>query len=318
MIICDRLSKHFGTLKAIHDLSLEIPDGQVFGLLGPNGAGKTTTMRMLACLLYPTLGSASIDDIEIGSKEDNLKIRSMIGLLPETPGLYETLGAYKNLDYYAQFYNVPKARRQENIRDILTNLELWERRDEPVGGFSKGMKQKLAIARALVHEPKYIFLDEPTASLDPKASKMVRDYILKLKSEGKTILINTHNLAEAERICNQVALLKNRLISVGKPRDLARGLFSRKIKITLDKTPEGLHKKILDLNFISVASIESGELVLDVKDPEKNNQRIIDWLNKKGLRIQFIAEDDYSLEDVYLKLIDQADSGIAIGAGGGK
>ena len=303
MIVCDRLTKFFGKIRAIQDLSLRIPEGQIFGLLGPNGAGKTTTMRMLACLIKPTYGRANIDGIEIGPENNNLKIRSKIGLLPETPGLYETLGAYKNLDYYAQLYGVPKNKREENIKKILTNLELWDRRNDLAGSFSKGMKQKLAIARALIHEPKFIFLDEPTASLDPKAAKTVRDYILELKTKGITILINTHNLGEAEKICSQVALIKNHLIKTGNPRELARGLFARSIRINLDQLPETLPKKILELDFVTKARIENNQLVLDVKDPEENNNKIIAWLTQKSLKVQFVSEEEYSLEDVYLKLM---------------
>jgi ABC-2 type transport system ATP-binding protein len=308
MIVCDHLTKYFGNVKAIQDLTLKIPDGQVFGLLGPNGAGKTTTMRMLACLIRPTFGGASVDGLIIGPELNNLKIRSMIGLLPETPGLYNTLGAFKNLDYFAQLYNVPKQKREKNIQKILTDLELEDRQSEPVGGFSKGMKQKLAIARALIHEPKYIFLDEPTASLDPKSAKTVRDYILELKSKGKTILINTHNLDEAEKICNQVALIKNKLIKVGTPRDLARGLFARAIRITLEKIPNSLLGEISSLGIVSNARIENNQLILNVDDPKKDNNKIINWLIQKGVKIQFVSEDEYSLEDVYLKLIDEEET----------
>ena len=177
------------------------------------------------------------------------KIRCMIGLLPEVPGLYETLGAYKNLDYYAQFYNISKEQREKSIKTTLTNLDLWDRRSEPVGGFSKGMKQKIAIARALIHNPKYIFLDEPTASLDPAAAKMVREYILELKSQGNTILINTHNLSEAERICDTVALVKNKTVKIGNPKTLARGLFSRTISIVMQKIPPSLLKDISSSRF---------------------------------------------------------------------
>jgi ABC-2 type transport system ATP-binding protein len=271
-------------------------------------------------LISPTAGTATIDGLRLGSIENNLKIRSKIGLLPETPGLYDTLGAYKNLDYYAQFYNIPKSKRQENIKTILTNLELWDRRTEPVGGFSKGMKQKIAIARALIHEPKYVFLDEPTASLDPKASKMVRNYILDLKSKGNTILINTHNLNEAERICDQVAVIRNRLLRVGKPRELARGLFHRKVKISLNTVPQGLHKEILQFDFVKVASTDNKKLILDLNDPEKNNPKLIAWLMKKGLKVQFISEDEYTLEDAYLKLMDEQPSSIEmarVNGGGG-
>jgi ABC-2 type transport system ATP-binding protein len=231
----------------------------------------------------------------------------MIGLLPEVPGLYETLGAYKNLDYFAQFYGVAKQKRGEAIKETLTNLGLWDRRDEPVGGFSKGMKQKIAIARALVHDPKYIFLDEPTASLDPAASKMVREFILELKSRGDTILINTHNLAEAERICDTVALVKNRVVKVGNPKELARGLFARTICITLQTIPSSLLKDISSLEFVSQARVSGNQLFLNVRNPEEDNPLVLSWLVKQGLQVQFVSEEEHSLEDVYLKLIGERD-----------
>ncbi len=306
MITCERLTKTFESITAIQDLSITIPDGCIFGLLGPNGAGKTTTMRMLSCLIQPTSGKAAIDSYEIGKKEDVQNIRRMIGLLPEVPGLYETLGAYKNLDFFGQLYDVPKKQREESIQKTLTNLDLWDRRHEPVGGFSKGMKQKIAIARALIHDPKYIFLDEPTASLDPMAAKIVREYILELKKKGNTILINTHNLSEAERICDSVALVKNRLVKVGNPKNLAKGLFTRTISITLKQIPSTLSKDIESLPLVSQAHTHGDKLFLNVKNPEEDNPKIINWLLKQGLQIQFISEEEHSLEEVYMKLIEEA------------
>jgi len=306
MIICEGLTKTFGSITAIQDFSIEIPDGRIFGLLGPNGAGKTTTMRMLSCLIQPTSGKAYIDTFEIGIKEDARKIRCIIGLLPEVPGLYETLGAYKNLDYYAQFYNISKEQREKSIKATLANLDLWDRRSEPVGGFSKGMKQKIAIARALIHNPKYIFLDEPTASLDPAAAKMVREYIFELKSQGNTILINTHNLSEAERICDTVALVKNKTIKIGNPKTLARGLFSRTISIVMQKIPPSLLKDLSCLDFISQAQVNGNQLILNVRNPEEDNPQVVSWLMKQGLQIQFVTEKEHSLEDVYLKLIEDS------------
>ena len=230
---------------------------------------------------------------------------SIIGLLPEVPGLYETLGAYKNLDYYAQFYGISKIQREKSIKTTLTNLGLWDRRNEPVGGFSKGMKQKIAIARALIHNPKYIFLDEPTASLDPAAAKMVREYILELKSQGDTILINTHNLSEAERICDTVALVKNKTVKIGNPKELARGLFARRISITLQRIPPSLLKDISSLDFISQEQVNGNQLILNVRNPEEDNPRVISWLIQQGLQVQFVTEEEHSLEDVYLKLIEE-------------
>jgi ABC-2 type transport system ATP-binding protein len=306
MIICEGLTKTFGPVTAIQDFSLEIPDGCIFGLLGPNGAGKTTTMRMLSCLIQPTSGKAHIDSYEIGKQGDAQKIRGMIGLLPEVPGLYETLGAYKNLDYYGQLYGISKQQREESIRTTLTNLDLWDRRNEAVGGFSKGMKQKIAIARALIHNPNYIFLDEPTASLDPMAAKIVREYILEMKKQGKTILINTHNLSEAERICDTVALVKNRTVKIGNPKNLARGLFTRTISITMQNIPSTLLKDIESLSLVSQAQVKGNQLILQVRNPEADNPQVLSWLLTQGLQVQFVSEEEHSLEDVYLKLIEEA------------
>jgi ABC-2 type transport system ATP-binding protein len=303
MITCTGLSKHFGSVKAIDNLTLEIPTGQIFGLLGPNGAGKTTTMRMLCCLIRPTSGTAHIDDLDVTNPSDAHKIRSMIGFLPEVPGLYETLGAYQNLDYYAQFYNVPKTQREQSIKKSLEDLGLWDRRNDPVGGFSKGMKQKIAIARAFIHNPRYVFLDEPTASLDPQASKTVRDYILDLKAHGITVIINTHNLTEAERICDQVALIKNTLIRVGNPKTLERTIFARTINITLTTIPPDLEHTITRLPGVSLKKIEGNQLSLDVKDPTTDNPRIITWLIQQGLKVEYVTEEEHTLEDVYLKLL---------------
>ena len=306
MITCESLTKKFGSITAIQEFTLEIPDGCIFGLLGPNGAGKTTTMRMLSCLIQPTSGTAHIDSYDIRDKMDVQNIRRIIGLLPEVPGLYETLGAYQNLDFYGQFYGIPKQKREESIQTTLTELGLWDRRNEPVGDFSKGMKQKVAIARALTHDPKYIFLDEPTAGLDPAASKIVREYILELKKQGNTILINTHNLAEAERICDTVAMVKNKIVRVGNPKKLAQGLFARIIRITLNKIPASLLTEISSLKYVSKAQVNGNQLILNVSDPEQENPQVISWLIQHGLQVQFVSEEEYSLEDAYLKLIGEA------------
>ncbi|MEM0467370.1 MAG: ABC transporter ATP-binding protein [Candidatus Thermoplasmatota archaeon] len=304
MIRCNNLTKQFGNITAIENFTVSIPDGVIFGLLGPNGAGKTTTMRLMSCLLRPTKGTVQID--EYAAEQDAMKIRQMIGLLPEVPGLYETLGAYKNLEYYAQLYGIEKQKREETIKSLLSNLGLWDRRNEPVSGFSKGMKQKIAIARALVHEPRYLFLDEPTASLDPEAAKTVREYIVQLKSQGKTIVINTHNLSEVERICDTVAFVKNRVIKVGNPKRLAQGLFSRTVRVTTTaRLTDSLRAKVQNINGIRFDAVSGNTLVFTVQNPEEENPRIIEALQRYGIPIVFIAEEEPSLEDVYLKLIKE-------------
>jgi ABC-2 type transport system ATP-binding protein len=182
------------------DLTLRVDGGEVFGFLGPNGAGKTTTVRMLCCLISQTSGNARIAGHEIDSQENALKIRKMIGLVPDNVGLYDVLSAYDNLDFYGKLYDCAEAQRKENILRYLTMLGLREKEDVAVGTFSKGMKQKLAIACALIHDPQILFMNEPTGNLDPESSKTVRDFILELKKEKRIIFLNTHNLDKAQRI----------------------------------------------------------------------------------------------------------------------
>ena len=231
MIETEGLTKKFGDFTAVDSVSINVGEGEVFGFLGPNGAGKTTTVRMLCCLISKSAGKARIGGYDVGNDGDSLKIRRMIGLVPDNVGLYEALSAYKNLDIYGRLYGVPEPKRGENIKRTLTMLELWEKRDESAGTFSKGMKQKLAIARALIHDPQVLFMDEPTANLDPEASKTVRDFILDLKKEKRTIFLNTHNLDEAQRVCDRIAILNTKLMATGSPEELERMVGNRMVQI---------------------------------------------------------------------------------------
>ena len=203
MIETENLTKKFGDLTAVDGVTLRVGEGEVFGFLGPNGAGKTTTVRMLCCLISKTSGVARIGEYEVGNNSDSLKIRKMIGFVPDNVGLYESLSAYDNLDFYGKLYDCSESQRKENIERFLKMLGLWEKKDVSAGTFSKGMKQKLALARALIHDPKVLFMDEPTANLDPESSKTVRDFILDLKKEKRTIFLNTHNLDEAQKDLRQ-------------------------------------------------------------------------------------------------------------------
>lgn len=305
MIKCNALTRRYDDITAISDLTLTIEDQEVFGLLGPNGAGKTTTMRMLACLIAPTSGNATIGGYSILDLQGQQEIRRIAGLLPEAPGLYDTLSAHANLDFYGKLYGMPQALRERSIREVLEKFDLWDRRDDAVGTFSKGMRQKVAIARAILHDPTYLFLDEPTAGLDPKASKTVRDYIVSLREEGKTIVINTHNLGEAERICDRVALISGRMIQVGPPGNLARGLFARTLTVTLAEEDPSLAGGLESLPYVASIETNGTRLRLTVNDPEQNNPSLVKWLVGKGARVQFIEEEEYSLEDVYLALMEE-------------
>ncbi len=302
MIDTENLTKKFGDLIAVDGLNLHVKEGEVFGFLGPNGAGKTTTVRMLACLISKTSGEARIGEYEVGKKDDQVKIRRMIGLSPENVGLYEDLSAYQNLDFYGRLYKRTEAQRKEDIEYYLKLLGLWEKKDRPAGSFSKGMKQKLAICRALIHDPQVLFLDEPTANLDPEASKTVRDFILDLKKEKKTILLNTHHLDEAEKICDRVGIMKTKLVVVGKPEDLRESLWARRTVVHLVQVNDAILSAVKKLDVKSVETLNN-QIIIGVNDPDKENPDIVEEVIKAGGRVQFVTEIRPSLEDVYLKLV---------------
>ena len=306
LIETENLTKKFGDLTAVDNVSLQVNDGEVFGFLGPNGAGKTTTIRMLCCLISKTSGSATIGGYEIGNKHDSLKIRKLIGLVPDNVGLSEHLTAYDNLDFYGKIYDCTESQRKENIKRILDMLGLWEKRNDLAGKFSKGMKQKLAVARALIHEPQILFMDEPTANLDPEAAKTVRDFILELKKEKKTIFLNTHNLDEAQRICDKIGILNTKLHAIGTPKDLEQKVRGKRTIVSLDQ----VNNKILDsLKSLSLKNltIDSNKVVFDVVDPDKENWAAVEAMVLAGGHVNLVNVVGSSLEDVYLKLVRESE-----------
>jgi ABC-2 type transport system ATP-binding protein len=303
VIETENLTRKFGELTAVDNLTLKVEKGEVFGFLGPNGAGKSTTVRMLCCLISKTSGKARVGDFDVDREEDRLKIRKMVGYLPGDVGLYENQSAYKNLDFYGKLYEVPSAEREERIKRLLQLLGIWERKEDAVAGFSKGMKQKLAIARALIHEPQLLFLDEPTANLDPLAAKTVRDFVLDLKKEKRTIFMNTHNLDEAERVCDRIAVLKTKLVGVGSPEDLERSVSSRKTVVHLESIGDSVLAAVKKLSKVKNVSTNENKLILDMDDPEKDNPQLVRTIVAAGGNIQYVTEERSSLEDVYLKLV---------------
>jgi ABC-2 type transport system ATP-binding protein len=306
MIQLDGLTRKFGDLTAVDDLSFNVEEGEVFGFLGPNGAGKTTTVRMLCCLISPTSGTAHIGEYEIGNEKDAMEIREIIGLLPETPGLFDRLSAYRNLDFYASLYDVPANRRRKNIERFLRMLDLWDKRDSPVGTFSKGMKQRIAVARALIHDPLVLFFDEPTAGLDPESAKAVRDFILDLKEEERTIFLNTHNLAEAEYLSDRIGVINTSLVALDSPENLKRELWKRKTVVHLQKVDDDIIGELQKINLVKNVEVEGNKLIMDVDNPEEENPQIMEAIIKAGGKIQFVTEERHSLEDVYLKLMEES------------
>src|SRR5208337_3328275 len=303
MIETENLTKKFWNLTAVDSLTLHVNDGEVFGFLGPNGAGKTTTVRMLCCLISKTSGSGKIGNYEIGDKEDSLKIRKIIGLVPDNVGLSENLTAYDNIDFYGKIYDCSDAQRKENNKRFLEMLGLLDKRNVLAATFSKGMKQKLAIARALIHDPQVLFMDEPTANLDPEASKTVRDFILQLKKEKKTIFLNTHNLNEAQRICDRIAILNTKLMALGTPAELERSVSGRRTVIQLESVSDAIVSAAKKVGTGDFEVVEGNKLMIGVDNPEKDNPDILNAIFAAGGRIQFVTEASSTLEDVYLKLV---------------
>jgi ABC-2 type transport system ATP-binding protein len=299
MIKMENLTKQFNGQLAVDRLTLEIAEGEVFAFLGPNGAGKTTTVRMLTSLIAPTSGSASVLGYKVG--QDDQEIRRNVGILTETPGMYGRLSASRNLNIYARLYEVPDPEKQVN--KYLRWLGLWERRNDPVGTFSKGMRQKLAIARALIHEPQVLFLDEPTSGLDPESAKLVRDFIAELRGQGRTIFMCTHNLDEADRLCDRIAVFATQLRVVDTPNKLRRQLYGRQVVFHLSRASEEDAALIRSMAFVEKVELVESKLVVSLPEPEIHNPEIIRLLVNAGAEIQFVGEIRHSLEDIYLQLV---------------
>jgi ABC-2 type transport system ATP-binding protein len=302
MITTEHLTKRFSVTLAVDDLSLEVHEGEVFGFLGPNGAGKTTTVRMLTALIKPTKGTATVNGFLLG--KDNKAIRQNVGILTENPGMYDNLSAEYNLQIYANLYEVKDVNGQ--VEKYLRMLGLWERRQDEAGAFSKGMKQKLAIARALLHEPRILFLDEPTAALDPEAAHMVREFIEDLRQEGRTIFLTTHNLDEADRLCDRIGVFKSKLLVVDSPENLRTQLFGHKVVFHMRQVDKTMESLVGALPFVREVKVVEEKLLVSLEDPEKNNPDIVRALVGAGADIQFVGELRRSLEDVYLQLIKSA------------
>ena len=302
MIHTENLTKRFKEVLAVEGLSLDVREGEVFGCLGPNGAGKTTTVRMLTSLIGPTDGSATVNGFVLGKQDTD--IRRTVGVLTETPGMYDNLSAEYNMQIFAELYEVQDVRGQ--VEKYLRMLGLWERRFDSAGTFSKGMKQKLAIARALLHEPRILFLDEPTAGLDPEASHLVREFIAELKKEGRTIFICTHNLDEADRLCDRVGVFKTRMLVVDTPANLRASVFGRKVVFHLRAADEGLAGAVRKLLFVREVKVVENKLLVNLDDPEVHNPDIIRTLIGAGADLQFVGELRHSLEEVYLQLVKAA------------
>jgi ABC-2 type transport system ATP-binding protein len=302
MIRTHDLTRRFDGLTAVDRLTLEVHAGEVFGFLGPNGAGKTTTIRMLACLIGPSDGQAEVAGHSILRAAP--QVRRSVGILTESPGLYDQLSAERNLSFFAALYGVdPPA---PAIERYLRMLGLWDRRHEAAGALSKGMRQKLAIARALLHEPRVLFLDEPTSGLDPEAAHLVREFVQALRREGRTIFLCTHNLDEADRLCDRIGVFHQRLLALDTPAALRQRMYGRVIVVHLRALDPDWVERVRRLPSVRSVQPVDNKLLIALEDPEANNPEVVRALVAAGADIQFVGEMRRTLEDVYLRLVEAA------------
>ena len=296
------LGRRFGDRWAVRDIDLEVRRGEVLGLLGPNGAGKTTTVRLLTALIEPSEGQASVDGFDVVEQPD--EVRARVGILTETPGLYDKLSATANLDFFGRLYGLDAERRAQGIERYLRLFDLWDRRDDVAGTFSKGMKQKLAIARALLHDPSVVFLDEPTAALDPEAAFVVRESIETLRRAGRTIVLATHNLDEADRLCDRIAFVRGGLLRVDSPARLRGSLGSRGLAVRLGAAADAaVTAAVAGLPGVTAAEATDQGLRVGADEPEAVAPAVVRALVAAGAEVVEIRIEHTTLEQIYFDVM---------------
>lgn len=298
------LSRRFGATLAVDGVSLAIPRGIVFGFLGPNGAGKTTMIRLLLGLLEPSGGTAEVLSFDTRTQAD--EIRQRTGALLEHAGLYERLSAEDNLDFYGRVWHIPTGERRARIRELLSHLGLWERRREAVSRWSRGMKQKLAVARALMHRPELLFLDEPTAGLDPVAAAALRDDLAGLVArEGVTVFLTTHNLAEAEKLCNQVGVIRQgRLLAQGHPDTVRARAGGARVEVLGRGFGDNVLAALRGRPEVAAVEVEDGRLAIDLKGAT-SVAPLVGLLVAGGAEVEEVRQGKASLEEAFLALMEE-------------
>jgi ABC-2 type transport system ATP-binding protein len=300
MIEARSLTRRFGAFTAVDDVSFTVPDGALLALLGPNGAGKTTTVRMLAGLIAPSVGDATVSGYDV--RANPAAVRARAGLVTDAPGLYEQMTLPSYLDFFGALYGMPQPQRRRRIDELIAFFELGDHRRERMSGFSKGMKQKVALARALLHEPTALFLDEPTSGLDPLAARAVRDLITNLKHSSRSVILCTHDLDEAERLADNVAIMRGgRIVALDAPAALrARTSPEATVRITLaEPFAQGQALLAVVAGAQPVEGAQADTLMYRTAQPREVNPQVIERLAAAGARIVAVSSETRSLEDVY-------------------
>ncbi|HEY0789583.1 MAG TPA: ABC transporter ATP-binding protein [Chthoniobacterales bacterium] len=300
------LTRSFGNRLAVDRLDLEIPQGSIFGFLGPNGAGKTTTIRLLAGLIAPTSGEVAVLGRSVTGQADF--VRRSVGLLTETPGLYDRLTPTENLRYFGQLHGLPGRCAALRVEALLRDFGLWEHRGRRCATLSKGLRQKVAIARALLHDPEVLFFDEPTSGLDPEAARTVRELVKSLRARQKTVFLTTHNLGEAEELCDQLGVFNRRLLAVGALDELRRKQPGCTVRITLAQAAATWADVPVLAGFRLTQGVSDGEtLVVNVTDPVRDNPVLLRQMVQAGAPVVSVEVLQPSLEELYLRLVRPTD-----------
>jgi ABC-2 type transport system ATP-binding protein len=307
MIETEGLTKQFVAsgrepFTAVDGVSLRVPAGEVLALLGPNGAGKTTTVRMLSAILQPTRGWARVAGFDATTQP--AEVRRRVGVLTEVPGLYERMRAREYLDFYGRLYSVPTAVRRQRMESLMGRLGMTGALDGRIGTFSKGMKQKLAIVRAMLHDPLVLLLDEPTSAMDPHSARLVRDSIHELRDERRAIVICTHNLPEAESLADRIAIIRRgSIIALGTPAELKRRLLGRPLmELRLAGSVDGLEPPLREL--VEVEAVGEDWVRYRTETPRQSNPPLLRWLAQQGRDVVTLSQVPQSLEQVYLEVVE--------------
>ncbi len=305
-IYLQNLTKDFESVRALNDLSLEIPTGILFGFLGPNGAGKTTTIRLLLGLLEPTAGKVQVLGFDTQTQAD--QVRAHTGALLEHTGIYEQMTAEDNLEFYGRAFCMSTAERKARVQDLLTHMGLWDRRKERAGNWSRGMKQKLALARTLLHRPRLVLLDEPTAGLDVQAAVTIREDLASLVTrEQVTIFLTTHNMVDAEKLCHQVAVIREgKLIALGSPDDLRARAGGPRVEITGSEFSGEALQLLQSHPGVKAVERQNNHLMIDLR-AETDVASLVGILVGAGARVEAVNRDKASLEEVFLTLTGEQD-----------
>ncbi|MCA9929233.1 MAG: ABC transporter ATP-binding protein [Anaerolineales bacterium] len=306
MIEANNLGKQFDVFTAVYDLSLNVPPGQLLALLGPNGAGKTTTVRMLGSILRPTIGSAKVNGYDVVVEAD--QVRRSIGMLTEQPGLYLRMTGLEYLTFYGRLYGLSDRETAKRGTRLFARFAMAGEEKRRLGEYSKGMRQKVGLIRSMLHDPAVLLLDEPTSAMDPHSAKLVRDAILELRDDKRTIILCTHNLAEAELLADTIAIIKQgTIVAIGSTIELKHQLLGKpQLEIRVDKMLNGEVKELADL--VTVEWVGDDIIRYRTTDPDKTNPQLVRCLDGLGIGVITLKEITQSLEDVYLRVVSEQDA----------